>query len=324
MTDWRSDWPSVNELASPLVQALIQDAESLGISVAKRPNGCTVIDAGIECDGSYEAGRQIAEIGMAGLGEVFVDKPEMGEDCWLALSVETDSPVLSCLGSQYAGWSLEYADPKYYALGSGPARALAIAESLFEHLRYKDQYDESCLVIETSDFPPDGLIEKIATKCSIKPDQLTLVLTPTGSLAGVTQIAARVVEVAMHKAHELKFDISTIVSASGTALIAPPCDDFLTAMGRTNDSILYGGEVSLDVSCSSTEAQELAENLPSNNSPDYGTPFAEIFKKYEYDFYQIDPMLFSPASVSVYNFKTDERFSRGVVNRELLEKSFGS
>ncbi len=318
----RNDWPSVNELAAPLVQALVQDAKSLKLSVDRRSNGATVIDAGINCPGSYEAGRRIAEIGMAGLGEVSFSLPRTVVNDCPDIRVRTDSPILSCLGSQYAGWSLEYNNPKFQALGSGPARALATVESLYEHIGYRDRFDHGCIVIESSQVPPDGMIAYIAEKCGIRSENLTLVLTPTGSLAGVTQIAARVVEVAMHKAHEIEFDISTIVRGEGCAIVAPPCADFLTAMGRTNDSILYGGEVTLEVNCDSASAEILARNLPSCNSSDYGIPFSETFKNYNYDFYQIDPMLFSPAKVSVHKTATDEWFYSGTINQELLEHSF--
>ncbi len=322
MISSRKDWPSVNELAAPLVQALVQDAKSLELSVDRRPNGGTVVDAGINCPGSYEAGRRIAEICMAGLGEVSFSLPRTVVNDCPDIRVRTDSPVLSCLGSQYAGWSLEYKNPKFQALGSGPARALATVESLYEHFGYRDRFDQACIVIETSDYPPDGMIEHIANRCGIRSENLTLILTPTGSFAGVTQIAARVVEVAMHKAHEIEFDINTVVRGEGTAIVAPPCADFLTAMGRTNDSILYGGEVTLEVNCDSASADFLAQNLPSCNSSDYGIPFSETFTYYNYDFYQIDPMLFSPAKVSVHNTATDEWYYSGRINQELLEQSF--
>lgn len=323
MTDSRKDWPSVNELAAPLVRDLVRDASYLELAVDRRPDGSTVVDAGINCSGSFEAGRRIAEIAMAGLGEVSFALPRIVLNDCPDVRVQTDMPILSCLGSQYAGWSLEYRNPKFQALGSGPARALATVESLYEQIGYRDRFDQACIVIETSQFPPDGMIADLARKCGICSENLTLILTPTGSLAGVTQIAARVVEVAMHKAHEIKFDIDTIVRGEGTAIVAPPCAEFLTAMGRTNDSILYGGEVTLEVNSDSAGAEFLALNLPSCNSSDYGIPFSEIFKNYNYNFYQIDPMLFSPAKVSVHNITTDEWFYSGSIDRELLEQSFG-
>ena len=112
-------------------------------------------------------------------------------------------------------------------------------------------------------------------------------------------MVGRVLEVGMHKIHEIGFPLDKVVDGFGSAPLPPPAPDFLIGMGRTNDAILYGGRVHLYVSVSDDEAQELAKRLPSLNSDDYGKPFAEIFKEYKYDFYKIDKMLFSPAYVTV-------------------------
>ena len=315
--------PSVNALAMPLVDRLISDAGLLHTAVDSRPNGSTVVDAGIQCTGSFEAGRRIAEICMADLGTVKFRQRSESSVPQEEVRVKTLQPVLSCLASQYAGWSLEYKNDKTFrALGSGPARAMGSREPLFKELNYKDKFDRTCMIIETGEFPPDELIELIARDCGVNPQDLTLILTPTGSPAGVTQIAARVVEVALHKAHELQFNLDAILEGEGWAPIPPPSPDFMTAMGRTNDAIIFAGAVQLLVDCSDEDARSLAQNLPSSNSPDYGTPFAQKFAEYNYDFFQIDPMLFSPANVMVTAKQSGKKFSAGGINEELLERSF--
>ncbi len=286
-----------------------------------------MIDAGINSVGSLEAGRRIAEICMAGLGTVNLQMSETKDFPSIRVNVNTKLPVLACLGSQYAGWSLEYknGETTFRALGSGPARALALKEPLFDELQYGDNYDWSCLVIETSKYPPAELTHKIAKDCGIAPEHLVLILTPTGSLAGVTQIASRVVEVALHKAHEIEFDLNYIVEGAGTTPLPPPVNDSLTAMGRTNDVIILAGQVSMIVDCNDDEAQQLANQLPSSNSPDYGVPFAQKFAEYNYDFFEIDPMLFSPAQVSVSVLSSGNTYHAGSVNYELLNHSlYGS
>ena len=62
--------PSVNLLSQPLVDALIADAVALKLAVMQHTTGATMIDAGINVEGSLEAGRRIAEICMGGLGAV--------------------------------------------------------------------------------------------------------------------------------------------------------------------------------------------------------------------------------------------------------------
>ncbi len=314
---------SVNALAAPLVDRLIDDADQLKLGIQRSVDGCQIVDAGIESPGSFEAGRRIAEICMAGLGRVRFRADRSEGLNQMNVEVFTSQAVLSCLGSQYAGWSLQHSnEKKYFALGSGPARALAQKEKLFQELSYRDKFHRSCMIIESGAFPPNGLIQKIALECGVKPEKLTLILTPTGSPAGVTQIAARVVEVALHKAHELGFELNAILEGSGVTPIPPPVSDSLTAMGRTNDTILFSGQVALLVDCGNDAAKQLAKDLPSSNSKDYGTPFAQKFTEYNYDFFQIDPMLFSPARVAVTELTTGNTYFGGQLDRSLLEKSF--
>ena len=318
-----SQRPSVNASSAPLVAELVERAEALRAGVHTTADGTRIVDAGIDCPGSTEAGLLIARICMAGLGEVSLRANPVFPDWPWQVEVRTSQPVLSCLLSQYAGWSLRFDAPdKWNALGSGPARALAAREPLFAELEYRDRADEACLVLETDRRPPPALAKKVARDCAVAPDRVTLVLTPTGSLAGVVQIAARVVEVALHKAHELGFPLDAILEGAGSTPLPPPVRDALTAMGRTNDTILFGGQVQLLVSCADEDARELAERLPSSASRDYGKPFAEVFRDYGYDFFQVDPMLFSPARVAVTAIESGRTWRAGRLDGELLERSF--
>lgn len=318
-------WPSVGALAVPLVERLITDARRLDIGVARGPADCTVVDAGISCTGSVEAGRRIAEICMAGLGEIAVAPDPSSSRGTQHLTVRTDNPVLACLGSQYAGWSLSFGAGKnaYRALGSGPGRATAATEKLFDELAYRDDAERVCLVLEVDKTPPEGLVRKIARECDIDTKALTLILTPTRSVAGSVQIVARVLEVALHKAHILGFPLDRIVSGKGSAPLPPLSGSSLEAMGRTNDAILYGGRVHIAVLGAEADAVKLANALPSQSSRDYGKPFVETFKSYGGDFYAIDPLLFSPAEVVVTSRQTGRDIHAGGVNPALIDLSFG-
>ena len=316
--------PSVNATAAPLVADLVERADALRVGVFRMEDGTRVVDAGIEHQGGIEAGLLVARICMAGLGEVALRCSSAFPKWPWQVEVRTSQPVLACLGSQYAGWSLAFDAPeKWSALGSGPARALAVREPLFEEIAYRDRAGRTCLVLESDRYPPAALAEKVSRDCGVAPEELTLVLTPTGSLAGVVQIASRVVEVALHKAHELAFPLDSIVDAAGSTPLPPPVDDPLVAMGRTNDTILFGGQVQLFVSCGDEPAEDLARQLPSSNSRDYGKPFAEVFRDCGYDFFRIDPRLFSPARVSVTALGSGRTFCGGRLDAEALERSFG-
>ena len=315
--------PSINAAAQPLVEALVRDAGRLRIGVATHASGCRIVDAGIAHVGGLEAGRRIAEICLGGMGEVrLISTPHR----WpLRVSVLASDPVLACLGSQYAGWSLSAGEGKgaFRALGSGPGRSLSVKEALFRELGYRDAADATCLVLEVGQTPPPAVVEKVTRDCGIEPENLTFILTPTQSLAGVVQIAARVLEVALHKVHTLGFPLEQVQDGSGSAPVPPPAPDFLHAMGRTNDAIIFGGVVELFVDTEDDAAQDLSQRLPSSACGDYGRPFAEVFKAVQYDFYKIDANLFAPAAAVVCNARTGKVFRAGAVDDALLAASFG-
>ena len=311
---------SVNELAKPLVQELVTKSEALRVKVGKFSNGANYIDAGIDCVGGLEAGRIIGEICMGGLGKVNLYHASAVSEWPLSLHVHSSHPVIACLASQYAGWSLSH--EKFHALGSGPGRAIALKEPLFEELGYKDNCDSAVFVLEVDQLPPIELVTKVAETCKLEPSALTFILTPTSSIAGCMQVVARVLEVAMHKTHELHFPLDNVLDGSASAPLSPPIPDFVKAMGRTNDAILFAGRVQLFVSGDDETAEKLAIELPSSSSRDYGKPFAQIFKDYEYDFFKVDPMLFSPASVMVTAVESGNTFRGGELDPALLNKSF--
>jgi len=313
---------SVNGLARPLLQRLMTDADALGVRVSHDAGGVSYIDAGIEAPGSVSAGLLIAEICMGGLGRVTL-RPG-GHEGWPTwLEVRSAQPVLACLGSQYAGWSLaaskeETGGKKFFALGSGPARALAGKEALYTELAYRDQSGQGVLVLEVDRMPPQVVVDKVLRDCGLAPGGLTFVLTPTTSLAGTTQVVARVLEAALHKAHELGFSLHHIVGGSAAAPLPAPSPDGIQAMGRTNDAILYGGRVQLTVRGDDDAARSLAARLPSANSGDHGRSFADIFAAAGCDFYKIDGALFAPAEVWVSNLDSGNTWHGGALDMALL------
>ena len=313
---------SVNRLAAPALARLHDEATRLRVEVSRHARGVRIVDAGIAAPGSIEAGLRVAEVCMGGLGEVaLVAGAAAGWPSWL--HVRSSQPVLACLASQYAGWSLaatkeEAGGKKFFALGSGPARALACKEDLFAELGYRDQSDRGAIVLEVDRAPPDVVIDKLLRDCGLQPEGLDVILTPTTSLAGTTQVVARVLEVALHRAHELRFPLEHIVEGSARAPLPAPSPDGVEAMGRTNDAILYGGQVHLGVRGDAAAARELAERLPATNSRDHGRSFADLFKAAGYDFYQLDGALFAPAEVWVSHLDSGRTWHAGRLEMNLL------
>lgn len=303
-----------------LAQHLDDHASDYRIAVSHTTQGTRVIDAGIAAPGGLQAGLQLARICLADLGQVSIH-PGAFAGCPL-IQTTTDHPVMACLASQYAGWQVSVG--KYFAMGSGPMRAAYAREAIYQEIDYLEIVHAAVGVLETKTLPNDDVGLDIASKCNISPEHLTLVVAPTTSIAGSLQVVARSVETALHKLHELKFDIKQIIHGHGTAPLPPIAKRTNQAIGLTNDAILLGGDVTLWVHSNDDLIAELGPNVPSSASSDYGVPFAELFTRVGGDFYKIDPLLFSPARVTFHNLATGRVQSFGKLNPDLLQKSFAS
>ncbi len=311
---------SMNERAWALADWCVGRAAELRIAVRTLAGGTRVLDAGIDVPGGFAAGRALAEMCMGGLGHVDYAPVTVGSETWPGVLVWTDHPAECCMASQYAGWAIS--PEGFFAMGSGPLRAKARVErELFASLGYAEDGARGVLVLEGRTHPGEEVAEWVARKAGISPDGLTLVVAPTASLAGGVQIVARVVETGLHKMHALGFDVTRVVSAMGTAPLAPTAKSDIRAIGRTNDCVLYGGQARYTVRADDDELATLAERLPAAASADYGTPFYEIFKRHDNDFYKIDPMLFSAADVWLTSATSGRTFHGGRLNPEVLRAS---
>ena len=318
---------SVNEQATGIVRQMIDNNDVLGLDVKRIRNGATIVDAGISVPGSFEAGRLFALACLGGLGQASFTQqhfnagnPEPGSAFSLpAIEVRISSPHIACMASQYAGWAIKL--DRFYAIGSGPARALYADEQIYQKLDYRDHSGTAVLMLEGRTFPDDAVASFVAQKCRVQPEQLIMVIAPTASLVGSIQVAARSAETGMHKLVELGFDVRRITAASGLCPLAPIAADDVRAIGRTNDAILYGSRVFFTAQAEDEELVELISKIPSNSSRDYGTPFIDLFRRYSGDFYKIDRMLFSPAQVEINNLRSGRTFRAGVPNPSILMSS---
>ncbi|MFQ6081446.1 MAG: methenyltetrahydromethanopterin cyclohydrolase [Candidatus Bathyarchaeia archaeon] len=314
---------SVNYAAQQLVKELCDRAEEYGVIIKETNSGATLIDAGIEAKGGFLAGRIVTEICLGGYGEAKILWKRYDDLELPSILVSTDHPAIATLGSQFAGWQIKVGS--YRAMGSGPARALALKpRELYEKIGYEDKADVAVLVLETTKEPPEHVITYVSGQCKVEPDRLFLILVPTNTVTGCTQISGRVVETGIHKLMSLGFDPKLITHGCGYAPIAPVHPRFAEAMGRTNDAILYAGVVCYTTSYDDDEKlRELVDMAPSSASKSYGRPFLEIFKEANRDFYRIDPSLFAPAVLMVNNVKTGSTFKAGRINMEVFKRSIG-
>jgi len=314
---------SVNEQALWVVKEALAHKRELQIRVEKHPKGATIIDAGVAAPGGYAAGLMVTRICMGGLCEVSLSLRNFGDFALPTIEVATDQPPISTLGAQFAGWQIKVGD--YLAMGSGPARALALKpKELYAEIDYKDDADCAVIVLESGKLPPNEAIRYIASECNVRPSRIYAVVTPTNSLAGSTQISGRIVETGVHKLEKVGLDPKRIIHGVGYAPISPIHPKPAKAMGRTNDALYYGGETFYTVDFEDDEKlKEIVSKAPSSTAAEYGKPFYEIFKAAGFDFYKIDPNLFAPAVVAVNNIRTGQTFRSGRIDTKVLRETMG-
>jgi methenyltetrahydromethanopterin cyclohydrolase len=313
---------SMNERAGALVDAMVSDADALGIEVRRLDSGARLVDCGARARGGLQAGLDFAAACMGGLGRIDPVPVVVGEWTWPGVGVSTDDPAAACLAAQYAGWKLEHDD--FFAMASGPGRVLARAEDLFEELAWHEQSEQAVLCLETRQDPPAEVVEKVAERCGVESSAVTFLIAATASVCGSVQISARVVETALHKLHELGVDPARVRQGWGCCPIAPVANKDPAAIGRTNDAVLYGGTVHLWIDGTDEEIADLAQRLPSSASDAFGTPFGELLEAADWNFYDIDPMLFSPAAATLTSTESGRAHHGGELAPEVLERSFTS
>tara|TARA_R110002072_G_scaffold155657_2_gene306065 strand:- start:114376 stop:115374 length:999 start_codon:yes stop_codon:yes gene_type:complete len=314
---------SLNERAFQVLNAATLQRTYDSIGAAERPltGGGTVLDFGVDTPGSLQAGLLLARLCMAGMGDVTLASGHVDGTGFPLVQVQTDDPVEACLLSQYAGWRVSVGD--YFGMGSGPMRAAAAREELFEKLPWDEAPDAVLGVLEASTLPDENVASYLAERCGVAPSGVTLAVAPTASMAGTIQVVARSVETSLHKLFELGFDVRRIVSGFGTAPLPPVAKDDLAGIGRTNDAILYGGRVTLWVTGDDESLTQIGPKVPASAAEGYGKPFIDIFREAGHDFYRIDPMLFSPAEIVFHNIETGSAFCFGKTAPDVLRQSFG-
>jgi len=313
---------SVNETGLSVFKEMLDFANELNIEIHEQKNGSTVVDAGVNVSGGYDAGMYLSRICLADLADLEYTTFDLGGIMVPAIRVSTDNPVVACMASQYAGWRISAG--KYFAMGSGPGRALSLnPKKLYAEINYKDSYTSAVLVLESDKLPPEEVTDKIAKDCNVDPRDLFIVVAPTASIAGSVQISARIVETGIHKMESIGFDINTIKSGYGIAPISPIVGDSTKCMGSTNDCIIYCGKTYYNVKYDVEKVKELIVKVPSGTSSSYGKPFFTTFKEAGFDFFKVDAGVFAPAEITINELNSAKTFTSGKVNQEVLMKSFG-
>jgi methenyltetrahydromethanopterin cyclohydrolase len=242
------------------------------------------------------------------------------------VAVESEEPLAACLASQYAGWKVS--TPSYFAMASGPIRAAIGREDLFDVIGHRERPDVAVGLLEAAALPSAEVCRELAAAAGVPSDRLTLLVARTASPAGTLQVVARSLETALHKLHDLGFDLARIRRGRGAAPLpdvprqAGRPDD-LAAIGLTNDAILYGGHVVLEVAGPEADLVAVGPKMVSRASASFGEPFLAVFERAGRDFYALDPALFAPAVVDLVSAATGRTHRFGGLDRSLVTRSFG-
>jgi len=308
-----------NEMACRELQKILENPERLGVSAHTMECGSLVVDCGVIAPGGLDAGLAMAGVGMAGLGSSQVVMGSLDGVPWPYVETLTDRPLQATLLCQAANWPVNL--PGLRGMGSGPACLLNKALDVSKLTHDAEVSAQAVLILEASTLPDSVACVQLAATCGVAPDHLAIMVAPTSSLAGSVQIAARSVETALHKLHQMAFDVTRVVSGIGRCPAAMPTGDDLTAMGKTNDAVLFGCQVWLAVcEVADDELADVVAHIPSSTSPNYGESFLQTLKSAG-GFYNIDPGLFAPAEVTVTNLSTGKVFYSGGVDAARLIKA---
>ena len=307
---------SLNRMATDLVDEAIDFADELNVAVRPLESEAIVLDFGVDGPGGIEAGLLLTEIQTAGLSTVGTTLESVAGAPLTHVELSTDHPALALLCSQKAGWEVTAED--FEGLGSGPARALVAAEEIYQRVGYRDEFDFAVLTVEADTVPDASVVEQVAEMADVPESGVFVPAFSAASITGSVQTAARAAELAVFRLSELGYDPLDVLSATGSAPVAPVGADEQEAIARTNDALAYGGRVHLVVD----EPFDCFDEVPSTATAEYGTPFADIFAEAGWDFYEVPETLFAPAQVTV-DVVGGPTEVYGEVNHDLLAESFG-
>jgi methenyltetrahydromethanopterin cyclohydrolase len=319
---------SLNQAAFDLVRPWLARADGIG-AASNRHGAAWVLDCGVEAPGGSEAGLLMARAALGGLGQVSLATADEAANAygglwndlpWPVVSVSTAAPVAACLAAQYAGWKVSSGG--YFAMASGPLRAAIGREDLFDTIGLRERPEVAVGLLETAQLPPDDVCRQLAADAGVEPERLILLVARTASVAGSLQVVARSLETALHKLHDLKFDLARIVAGRGVAPLPPVPATDLVAIGRTNDAILYGGCVVLEVTGDDASLAAIGPRSVSGGSAAHGEPFLAMFERAGRDFFALDPAVFAPAVLEFVNVETGRRQRFGNLAADIVARSF--
>ena len=302
----------------PFVEKMIEHAEKLKVKVEKIAEA-TIIDCGINTEGSFSAGLLFSKISLGGLAKVQLKLPILDDNSILTVQVDTSYPVLSTLGCQAASWNINKGD--FFGMTCGPGRALALKPSkIYKLLDYKDENDKAILCIESDQLPNEEVIQYLAEKCQVEKKNLFILMIKTACLVEYVQMAARAIELGVFRlVEQLGYPKERILHAVGTGIIPPMSLDNDLSNDRVNNALIYGTKLYLIIKSEQDDnLPELIKKIPSNSSSSYGKKFLELFNEAGKDFAKFDLTLLAPTEIIINDIRTGKIYHEGKINLDLI------
>ena len=312
---------SVNKAAMRFVQEMIDSPERFGIGVKTDASGVHLLDLGVEYPGSWLAGKYFINILCGGFATVSFGRFELDGTPLATVDVVVDNPILAVIASQLSMWEVG-AQEEFAPVVSGPARAIARADHYIQSIEYKDPHHQAVVGVQGDKFPSPQLIAAVVKQLDLAPDDVYFLVAPTGSLVGMIQLMGRSVEQSIHNLVELNYDLTRVQGCFGSVPLPPLIRDETKAMGRGNDSLIYGSTQHVTVQDDDEVVKALVPKMVSTRTDQYGQLFEDIYKAAGYSFLNVDFSLDAGAKVSITNNTTGNTFTAGRINRKMLKKSF--
>ena len=313
---------SLNHAAVGIIKDAIARADEFQIRSWRAECGSTLVDMGLTCPGSWKAGQAFVEAGFGGMGKATYGKFDIGPFTVPSIDVWVDHPVLAVVASQAGCWELGTGE--LAEIGSGPARAVALADRWAGHGYHDPDPSEVVVQLQTHRVPSDELCQAVADACHLPPEKAYVVFAPTACLVGAIQVASRTVEQVMIKLFMRGFDIHSVKYGFGTAPVAPLINDESEVMGRANDALFYGATTVLYADVPDEAITPIIDSFcfDVNSGEFWGMPFASIFERFHHNWFEVPDLVDSPAKVIINSLQTGHSFVGGQLNLEVLARSY--
>jgi len=277
---------------------------------------------GVFHKGGWLAGKYFTEIGLGGLGELSFTKKKIGNYWMPALKIDVDLPTIAEMSSHVAFWRVPWKGKTVNI--SGPIRSIRKTDIFSQAVAYQDKWAKKAVAeIQTTELPDEAFTSHIAEQIGYSPQDLYVIVAKTGTLVGAIQVGARNVEQTLPTLFDHGLKMEWIVHANGITPLVSVVDDELIAYGRVNDSLIYGQESNIYLSCEDQVIIDILDSIPfSKNKDVFGIPFQKLFNCCNNDWTEVPRAWDAPCKVNFYNLKTGHSFTTGRLSHEVLEKSF--